>query len=155
GAPVAYKQWGYAKKRWTYDERGNVSQIAYFGPNDQPVRTSLGWATVRYSYDGLGRESKQEFFDVDGAPVFTRVAIKEVEPDSKAQRLELRVGDLILNYDGEEVIDTRVFYELELVKGERPRELRIQRDGKILSLDVDAGRLTGLELVAKVSSGIK
>jgi len=155
GAPVASKQSGSAKKRWTYYERGNVSQIAFFGPNDQPVRTTVGWATVRYSYDGLGRESKQEFFDVDGAPVFTRVAIKKVEPDSKAQRVELRVGDLILNYDGEEVIDTRVFDELELVKGERPRELRIQRDGKILSLDVDVGRLTGLELVAKVSAGIK
>ena len=62
----------------------------------------------------------------------------------------MRSGDLILSYDGQDVIDTHMYAELELVKGERPRELRIQRDGKILSLDIDAGRL-GLDVLPRVA----
>ena len=91
-----------------------------FGRGDELVRSALGYATVRFSYDDLGRESKREFFDVNGAPVRTNVTIEKLEPDGTARRVGAQVMDQIVAYDGEHVPDTRVFEELELVKGERP-----------------------------------
>ena len=151
-APVILKKFGYAKQRWSYDARGKVSQIAYFDSGDRLARNAYGFATIKFSYDDIGRETRWEYLDVNGRPVFTRVTVDKIEVDSKSQRIGLQVGDLILDYDGQEVADTRVFRELELVKGERPRTLTILRDGKDLSIDVPPGRLTGLETTDKVPS---
>jgi S1-C subfamily serine protease len=82
--------------------------------------------------------------------VVTRVTIENVESDSKSQRAGLQAGDVIIAYDGQEVADNRRFYELELIAGERKRQLTIERAGRILSLDVSAGRLTGIETDDKV-----
>ncbi|MGH8591023.1 MAG: hypothetical protein ACREXX_17360, partial [Gammaproteobacteria bacterium] len=150
GSPVVPKKFGFAKARRTYSTRGKLSQISYFDPNDRLVRGANGYATAKTSYDELGRETKREFYDVGGVPVSTRVTIDKVEPDGKAQRVGLQEGDAVLGYDGAEVADTHVFSELELVKGERPRQVTIQRDGRVLSVEVPPGRLTGLETAHKV-----
>lgn len=78
------------------------------------------------------------------------MTIRKVETGSKSHRVGLRVGDVLLSYDGGGVANLHVFHELELVKGERPRELTVQRDRQVLSLDVPAGRLIGIETADKV-----
>lgn len=150
GSPVLLKQYGYATKRWTYGANGKAAQLAHYDANDRLVLNSYGYATVRYAYDALGRETNREFYDVNDALVSTRVTIFNMEPAGKAKRVGVQEGDVILGYDGEEVANTHAFSELELVKGERPRELTVQRDGRVLSLDVSPGRLTGLETEDKV-----
>ena len=40
--------------------------------------------------------------------------------------------------------------QLELFKGDRPCDLRIERNGQVLSLDPPAGRLQGLQLAERV-----
>ena len=110
-------------------------------------RLVYGYATKRYTYDDLGRETTPMFFDVHGAPVHTRVVLEKLEPDSNGQQRGLQVGDILVSYDGEDIRDTRTFRELELVKGERQRELRILRQDQEVSLTVPPGRLTGLTLV--------
>jgi len=150
GAPVLLKEYGYAKVRWTYDAHGKVTQIAYFDPDDRLVQTAYGFAIIKFVYDNLGRETTREFLDVDGLPVHTRVAIWKFEPGSNGQRFGLHVGDLLLNYDGEDIGNTHLFSEMELVRGERRRELRIQRQDKVVSLTVPPGRLQGLDLVDRV-----
>ena len=114
------------------------------------MQTINGYAVSRYTYDDFGRETQRVFLDVNGFPVHTRVAIRDVEADTNSQRFGLQSGDLIIGYDGKDVRDTHVFNELELVKGERPRELRLLRNGKFMSIDVPAGRLQGLDLVDRV-----
>jgi hypothetical protein len=52
--------------------------------------------------------------------VLTRVAIQDVEPDRNSQRFGLQIGDLIIGYEGEDVRNTHMFDELELVKGSDP-----------------------------------
>jgi hypothetical protein len=47
-----------------------------------------------------------------------------------------------------------VFDELELVKGERPRELRILRNGKFVTIDLPPGRLQGLDLVDRAPAEV-
>jgi YD repeat-containing protein len=150
GSPVLLKEHGYAKVQWTYDVRGHVSQHAYFDPHDRPVQTVYGYAMIRVAYDDFGREMTREFLDVNGAPVQTRVAIRKFKPGSNGERLGLQVGDLLIRYAGEDVANTHVFRELELVRGERRRELRIQRQGTVLTLDMPSGRLQGLDLVDSV-----
>ncbi|HEY9502221.1 MAG TPA: hypothetical protein VIR01_11390, partial [Pyrinomonadaceae bacterium] len=149
-----HKKLGYAKTQWTYDNRGQVSQFAYFGTNEQLVRNALGYALIRYSYDRVGRETKREFFEVDGARVHTRVAVDTVEPDSNVQDL-LKPGDLLLAYDGTEIVDTRVLQELELDRGENKREIRVLRNGKPLSLEVPPGRLQGIDITDRVSAEVR
>jgi YD repeat-containing protein len=150
GSPVLLTQHGYAKVRWNYDARGKVAQIAYFDALDQLVQTVDGYALIRLTYDDLGRETRREFFDVNGAPVHTRVTIRKFEPGSNGQRPGLEVGDLLLNYNGEDISNEYVFSELELVRGERRRELRIQRQGTVVTVELRPGRLQGLDLVDRV-----
>ncbi len=134
-----------------YNARGQVARKEFFDTQDRLVQIVYGYATQHYTYDNLGRETTPLFFDVHGAPVHTRVAVKEVEPDTAGERYGLQVGDILLSYDGEEVPDIRTFFnELELTKGERQRELRLQRQGQEIRLEVLPGRLTGLTLVNRV-----
>jgi hypothetical protein len=61
---------------------------------------------------------------------------------------------LILTYDGIAVTTRDQFTnELELFKGDRARDLRVERNGQVLSLDLPAGRLQGLELAERVRGG--
>jgi hypothetical protein len=153
GSPVLLKEHGFAKLRRTYDARGKVTQVAYFDPDDRLVQTVYGFAIIKFVYDNLGRETRREFLDVDGVLVHTQVAIWKFEPSSNGQRLGLHVGDVLLNYDGEDIGNTHIFREMEVVRGERSRELRIQRQGKVVSLTVPSGRLQGLDLVDRVPFG--
>jgi hypothetical protein len=143
GSSIVAKKHGYAKARRIFDAGGNLVRVDYVDPNNVPARSASGYARIRYSYDDLGRETKREFFDVDGAPLLTRVIIQKVEPDSAS--VDLKTGDVIIAYDGQELADNRWFHELELTAGERRRQLTIERAGRILMLDIPAGRLMGIE----------
>ena len=136
--------------RWTYNARGKVAQLAYFDPQDRLVQLVYGYATIRYTYDDLGRETTPMFFDVHGDPVHTRVVLEKVEPDRTGAQRGLHVGDILVSYDGEEIRDVRTFRELELMKGERQRELRLLRQDQEVRLTLPPGRLTGLTLVDRV-----
>ena len=143
GNLVASK-YGMAIFRQTFGAGGKLAQVDYHDANDAPVQASYGYARIRYSYDQFGREIRREFFDVNGQPVLTHVTIEKAEPDGKGQRVGLRAWDMITAYEGQEVPDGRRWYELELMLGERPRQLSIVRAGKNVTLDVPAGRLKGI-----------
>jgi hypothetical protein len=152
GAYVLHKETGIAKARLTYNERGQVAQRMYFDPDERLVQTVYGYATQRNTYDDLGREIMWTFFDVHGVPVHTRVVLEKVKPDSEGEQRGLRAGDILVSYDGDDIRDTRTFHELELMKGERQRELRILRQDYELRLQVPPGRLTGLTLRDRIPS---
>ena len=143
---------GYAKARWTYNARGKVARKEFFDAQDRLVPLVYGYAIRRYTYDNLGRETLRTFFDVHGDPVHTRVVLEEVEPDRTGAQRGLHVGDILVSYDGEDLRDARTFFELERMKGERQRELRLLRQGQDMHLTVPPGRLTGLTLVDGVPS---
>jgi PDZ domain len=149
GAYVPHKD-GNAKVRLTYNERGQVAQRAYFDAQDRLVPLVYGYAVKRHTYDDLGRETTLMFFDVRGEPVHTRVALEKVEPDRAGAQRGLQVGDILVSYDGQDIRDTHSFRELELMKGERQRELHLLRQGQEMRLTVPPGRLTGLELEDRV-----
>jgi YD repeat-containing protein len=151
GAPVVHLKYGYAMVRLAYDSNGKLSQGSYFGANGRPGRGSYGYAKLKLVYDDLQREIARTYLDGNDNPVRTQVAVIEVEPNSKAQRLGLREGDIILAYDGDEVANLREFEDQETARGERQRELKILRNGNEFNIQVDPGRVLGLDYNDKVS----
>ena len=117
------------------------------------MENARGFSSMRFSYDEYGRETGRTVFDVTGRKLDYRTVVERVWPSSFAMEVGLRPGDVILTYDGELVANSHHFVNtLELFKGDRRRELRVARGTQILSLDVEPGRLTGLELAERVSS---
>jgi hypothetical protein len=151
-ARVVHRQYGYAEVRLAYDNYGNVREASYFDSNGRAGRGAYGYAKQKIVYDDLQREIARTYLDENDKPVSTQVAVIEVTPDSKAQRLGLQEGDIILTYDGEEVVNFRKFEDLETARSERQRELKILRNGNMLVIMIDPGRLLGLYYNDKVPS---
>lgn len=70
------------------------------------------------------------------------VLIREVFPDSPAERAGLRVGDLVLAVDGEPVGSFFTFQESVLASGGRTLEIRYARDGRAGTLQVAGEKRT-------------
>jgi len=146
GAPVLHKE-GHAKIRLTYNERGKVARREFFDTQDRPVPLVYGYATRHYLYDDLGRETTSMFFDMHGEPVHTRVAVKKVQANRTGAQQGLQVGDILVRYDVAEIRDARTFFhELELMYGERQREICLLRQDQEICLTLPPGRLTGITL---------
>src|SRR6202022_1074637 len=89
--------------------------------------------------------------DTDGRTLPFTVSVDRMAPGSVAEESGLRAGDLIVAYDGQTVSTSDQFMnKVELFSGDRARELRIERDQRVLSLDLPPGRLHGLELAERV-----
>jgi S1-C subfamily serine protease len=74
-----------------------------------------------------------------------------VAKGSVAADAGFRPGDVILAYDGEAVTTRYDFTNrLELFKGDRRREVRIERGTGIVGLDLPPGRIAGLTLEERV-----
>ena len=107
---------------------------------------------MRFLYDQYGRETGRELLDTQGQNLPFKVSVDRIAPGSVSAEVGLKVGDLILTYNGLAVTTSDQFTnELELFKGDRARDLRIERNGQVLSLDLPAGRLQGLQLAERVS----
>jgi hypothetical protein len=148
--PIIASRFGSAKRRWAYDA-GRVVERSDLDVNGNPVRNAYGYAIVRYSYDEHGRETGRVLVDTDGRTLPFKVSVDRMSPGSVAEESGLRAGDLIVAYDGQTVSTSDQFLnKLELFSGDRARELRIERDQRVLGLDLPPGRLHGLELAERV-----
>ena len=106
---------------------------------------------MKYRYDEHGRENGRELLDSERRKLAFKVSVDRVAGGSVASEAGLKVGDVILTYDGQTVLTSDQFINtLELFRGDRSRELRIERGQRVLSLDVGPGRLHGLELAERV-----
>ena len=55
---------------FSYDNKGNRTDIRYIGPNWEPmIRSDLGYAQVIKTYDDAGQLTGEAYFDVNGQPV--------------------------------------------------------------------------------------
>ena len=130
-----------------YDGAGRVMARSDHDTIGRPVNNALGYSTIKYVYDEYGQETGREIFDLAGRPLPVVVTVDKVVPGSFAADSGFRPGDVILTYDGEGVRTTHQFSNtLEVFKGNRGREVRVDRGGIIVALDVSAGRLNGLLL---------
>jgi S1-C subfamily serine protease len=72
-----------------------------------------------------------------------QVEIIEVEKDSPAEIADLKEGDIVIEFDGEEVIDTELL--AKMIRMRKPGEtvtIKIERKGKTQDIKVKLGELT-------------
>ena len=68
GEPVLNTD-GNARNTRTYDGRGNLVEVAFFGVDGEPVLLKDGYARYTQTYDARGKLVEVAYFGVDGEPV--------------------------------------------------------------------------------------
>ena len=68
GEPMLHKD-GYAKLTQAYDDRGNITEQAYFGTDGEPILSKKGYARITWSYDDAGNRNKTVRYNLDGEEV--------------------------------------------------------------------------------------
>jgi hypothetical protein len=133
---------GYASARRKRGSDGKLLEIAYFDERAMPVVSKRpGSGRRRWRYDALGRTIERSEYDTTGRPMMNAYGYSTI------RYAGLRAGDVIVAYDGELVETTYQFANrFELFKGDRRREIRVERGGQIIGLDLLPGRLLGGEI---------
>jgi YD repeat-containing protein len=145
--PVISKRPGSGRRRWTYDALGRVIDRSDYDTTGKRMINAYGYSTIRFSYDKYGRESGRQMLDAFGRPVTFKVTVDKVYEGSVAADAGLRVGDVILTYDGEPVDTTyELWNRFELFKGDRRRQIQVERGGRIVGLNLLPGLIRGCEL---------
>ncbi len=134
---------GHHRRTLRYDDRGNVIEEAYFGLDGKPVRLTTGYARLAWTYDAHDRQTDMRAFDTDGKPVALHLVVAAVMPGGRAERVGLRVGDVLTAFAGRPVASYAGFHYLRLSgpSGAEARPLEILRRGKKLTLAVTANTL--------------
>lgn len=61
---------GFAVRRFQYDERGNQTEVAYFGAQNEPIRWfQKAQHRVKSVYDSHDNKIEESYFDIDGGPM--------------------------------------------------------------------------------------
>jgi hypothetical protein len=145
--PVVSKRPGSGRRRWRYDALGRTIERSEYDTTGRPMMNAYGYSTIRYEYDEYGRETGRRLLDVVGRSLAFKVVVDKVIDGSVTADAGLRAGDVIVAYDGELVETTYQFANrFELFKGDRRREIRVERGGQIIGLDLLPGRLLGGEI---------
>jgi YD repeat-containing protein len=148
GKPILHQE-GYA--RWTarYDERDNQREVAYFGVDGKPISGKGGYARSTAEYKA-GTQVDAAYFDVAGKRLRVQVVVVAVAPGSQADRLGIRVGDVLTSYLNREVPNVYKFIAWRSAeRGTEKKRLDVLRAGRPLRFDVTPGPL-GLELEDRV-----
>lgn len=152
--PVVSKRPGSGRRRWTYDAVGRVIERSDYDTTGKPMTNAYGYATIQYSYDEYGHETGRHLLDASSGPVTSKVIVGKVTAASVAADAGFRAGDIIRTYDGERVQTAYQFSNrFELFKGDRRREISVERGGQIIGLDVRPGRIAGFELEESADGG--
>ena len=66
---LAFRTDGFALRQFQYDERGNQTEVAYFGARDEPIRWNQKMQhKVKSVYDSHDNKIEETYFDIDGSP---------------------------------------------------------------------------------------
>ncbi len=146
-SPVISKRPGSSRRRWTYDALGRVIERSDYDTSGKPIANAYGYSTIRYSYDQYGHETGRQLLDASSRPVTSKVIVDKVTGASVAADDGFHAGDIIRTYDGERVETSYQFSNrFEIFKGDRRREISVERGGQLIGLDVRPGRIAGFEL---------
>jgi YD repeat-containing protein len=150
--PTVATRLGYAMRRWTYGS-GRLAERSDYDVAGRLTTNAYGYSIVTYQYDDDGVEVSRTLLDTQRRPLDFKVGVDRTQPGSVAADAGFLAGDVILTYDGQVVSTSFQFTnELEMHGSDRTRELRVERAGRVLSLNVPPGRLAGLELAERAGT---
>jgi len=145
GKPANEKFNGYAKELYSYDNRGDVTEEAFFTADGAPGRSD-GIATIKYTYDNFGRPTGTRYFDAAGRELHMELIVAQLVPGGQAATLGIAVGDRIVSYNGLEIASLQQMVDAEAGVGFRV--LTVKRGAQALSFTVVSGQIgTVLRLV--------
>src|SRR5262249_8810104 len=147
GTATVTRKPGSSVRRWTYDGGGRIVERADYDAKGKLMTNAFGYSVVAYKYDEYGRETGRALFDPFRRPLALKVAVDKVRRGSVSSDAGLDPGDVLLTVGGEAVETSYQFVsKLELFRGDRAREPRLIRNGRVISLNLPPGRLDGMEL---------
>ena len=100
--PVLNKT-GMSRASAVFDERGNITEEAYFGVDGRPVlRSDFGVARTTYRYDERGHEIEQVYFEIDGKPTPNKNGLSRITAvyDERGNEVE----DAYFGIDGKPIL---------------------------------------------------
>ncbi|PYI87523.1 MAG: hypothetical protein DME26_05880 [Verrucomicrobia bacterium] len=131
GLPAIDRSVGNHLLRVAYDERGNPTNTVYLGTNGLPTLTKDGYARIVRKWDELGTQVELKYFDDQDRLLRARdeVYITQVVSGEQGERVGLRVGDVVISYDGMNITNVQQFIKLTQSPGESEREIIVSRNG--------------------------
>jgi eukaryotic-like serine/threonine-protein kinase len=145
--------YGFTKVVATYDDlRGHQTEESYYGPKGEPVARQQGYGKVRWWYDELNRRKDAAYFDIEDRVVRVVAVVSAIKAGSGAERVGLKVEDVLLSYDGRPVINSIRFSlqrEIEQARKEAT-QLVVRRHGEVLSFFVTPEKLAGADFEDRV-----
>ncbi|MEO6741854.1 MAG: AAA-like domain-containing protein [Chthoniobacteraceae bacterium] len=147
GSPARSKV-GFNERVVTYDKGGRRTHDVATG-----FAESSGIAKLVREYNEKNEIARSFYLDAQDKPVQMRIFVDKVMPDGEAARVGLKVGDLLLTYEGHAVPDLKTLREQIGAPGPNRRTLRVWREGKVVPLSVAPG-LLGIQLDEHVPFGV-
>jgi hypothetical protein len=142
---------GFARVTYVWDARGNLTEEACHGIDGKPASNKQGYARRTAKFSPNDAQIDAAYFDVDGKPLRVEVVVAEVVPGSQAERLGLRVGDVLVEHDNQGIVNTfRFVASRQQDEKRQPTELHALRDGRRIRFLVGPGKL-GAVLEDRVS----
>ncbi|AEG00457.1 AAA family ATPase [Methylomonas methanica] len=128
---------GYASLSIGYNSAGKMTEIKMLNESGQPATLANGISRWTLDYDANGNLLSQSIWDSHGNPTHSVVTVTGI--CCEAEKLGLRVGDVITHYDGQEVVNHFTLEQQMARVGFRKRTLTVKRDGKELVFRVSPG----------------
>jgi tRNA A-37 threonylcarbamoyl transferase component Bud32 len=137
---------GYHRRTASYDAARRVVEYAYFDADGKLVMSPQGFARVQCQYEESGALKHVTYFGADGRTLkgTPAVTIVQVLPETPAQRLGLKAGDVLKSYNGLRLDSQCVLMnEQDRIKNQPgPIAIEVERDGKPLGkLEAPVGKL--------------
>src|SRR5262249_39222956 len=134
---------------WKYDDAGNLTRLAFVGPEDGPFVGHQGYAWAEYSYDAQGSLTGSRYLDAKGNPVRTQVIVlapllfSSVRAFTDRKEPPFKRGDVLVGYAGKKIVCARQFFELKRNEDfdREEREVRILREGQAMTVKIPSGPL--------------
>jgi len=161
---------GYYRRVLQYPDNASGVELSFYNTDDQLAPSNEeGFAMVRSEqvlYSTNGRliahctggsitfsGASAHCLDADGHPVAPHVLITAVSPNSQAQSVGVREGDVVMTYDGHEVASPNALIRLVSDSTGGPRDLVIRRNGRNVAFVVQPG-LLGISITEEFVSDI-
>ena len=146
GQPVLHKSQRFHRQTLQYDERGNQTEEAYFGLNGKPVSKPSGFHRWTAEYDYRGLQTRRKYFDVNNQPLAMAVTVVHVFAGGQADRVGLKAGDVVVDYDGIPVPDMNTLVARRKLEFEftKQHELGVTRGGRKVSVQIVPGLLDAI-----------
>jgi tRNA A-37 threonylcarbamoyl transferase component Bud32 len=140
GKPMRNSE-GYAGWRHLHDENGNIIECSFFDIEGRPCSAINGVARWTARLDPANSELVKTHFDLAGRPLQAAVKIVQVTAGGTAERIGVRVGDLVVTYGGRPVSTSAQFLELrEREKPDAaPNDLVVRRGDERVTLPLPPG----------------